>query len=393
MSRNTHDRLLDHHNVDLDTNVVLDGATSSYISGSTVHAALDDLDDRVAAASSAAENGVGSDLLLGDNSDFAASLGSWAASGGTLTRDTTNKLYGSVASLKFVNSAQDQYVYVPLEGTFKAGKTYWAVVMVSFEEETGVPVYNLQFGNIGVDWGTTTISLNLPNALYNDGSYMGYAVGWTPTADRTSVTLRLIRTVAATAFSLHVGFARVFQVMSKFEGTPVIRVPGTGKFITPISSSSSYVNMGPSSLDGHGFVTSQHGGIWMEFEGNPYSEIGTSESGPYVYGVHEAGDYAGGGFDIEVGSDWVGLYISEKDENTVQIYPDSSDGYDVELKDRGSGKHWYAVDTDGNRVKLTRSPYRLLASAPSTPAEGDTYYDTTTHKVMTWDGTNWQAHW
>jgi|SRR5690349_209778 len=38
-------------------------------------------------------------------------------------------------------------------------------------------------------------------------------------------------------------------------------------------------------------------------------------------------------------------------------------------------------------------PFESLASAPSTPAEGRTYYDTTTHKAMTWDGTTWQPHW
>jgi len=34
-----------------------------------------------------------------------------------------------------------------------------------------------------------------------------------------------------------------------------------------------------------------------------------------------------------------------------------------------------------------------LSSAPSSPEEGDTYYDGTTHKMYTYDGTSWQAHW
>jgi hypothetical protein len=41
MVRNTHDRLLDHHASDLDTNVLVDGAIGGYISdGDTVHEAL-----------------------------------------------------------------------------------------------------------------------------------------------------------------------------------------------------------------------------------------------------------------------------------------------------------------------------------------------------------------
>ena len=56
MTRNTHNRQLDHHDVDLDTNVVLNGATSSYLSGSSVHVAIDDLDTRVAAQSNSMAN-------------------------------------------------------------------------------------------------------------------------------------------------------------------------------------------------------------------------------------------------------------------------------------------------------------------------------------------------
>lgn len=51
MSRNTHDRQLDHHGVDLATKVVLEAATSSYSAGATVEAIIDDLDSRVATSS------------------------------------------------------------------------------------------------------------------------------------------------------------------------------------------------------------------------------------------------------------------------------------------------------------------------------------------------------
>ena len=33
------------------------------------------------------------------------------------------------------------------------------------------------------------------------------------------------------------------------------------------------------------------------------------------------------------------------------------------------------------------------ATAPSSPAEGDIYMDSSTHKLMVYDGTNWQACW
>lgn len=53
MTRNTHSRELDHHGVDLDTNVVLAQSTSTYVSGSTLQAVLLGLDDRVSVMSSA----------------------------------------------------------------------------------------------------------------------------------------------------------------------------------------------------------------------------------------------------------------------------------------------------------------------------------------------------
>jgi len=38
-------------------------------------------------------------------------------------------------------------------------------------------------------------------------------------------------------------------------------------------------------------------------------------------------------------------------------------------------------------------PYLQLDAEPSDVREGFTFFDTTAHKVKTWDGTTWQAHW
>lgn len=38
-------------------------------------------------------------------------------------------------------------------------------------------------------------------------------------------------------------------------------------------------------------------------------------------------------------------------------------------------------------------PFTSLPAAPSSPTEGQTYYDTALHKVRTWDGSAWQNHW
>lgn len=37
--------------------------------------------------------------------------------------------------------------------------------------------------------------------------------------------------------------------------------------------------------------------------------------------------------------------------------------------------------------------FPMASSAPSSPAEGDAYYDTTTHVLRVYDGTGWQDCW
>lgn len=45
-----------------------------------------------------------------------------------------------------------------------------------------------------------------------------------------------------------------------------------------------------------------------------------------------------------------------------------------------------------NRL-LQGYPYLQLDSDPASPTESFTYYNTTSHKVRTWDGSAWNNHW
>lgn len=40
-----------------------------------------------------------------------------------------------------------------------------------------------------------------------------------------------------------------------------------------------------------------------------------------------------------------------------------------------------------------RRGYAVAASEPTSPDEGDTYYDTTLHVMRTWNGLAWNNHW
>lgn len=51
---------------------------------------------------------------------------------------------------------------------------------------------------------------------------------------------------------------------------------------------------------------------------------------------------------------------------------------------------------DAEEAKTTDSLEQLTLSPiaePSSPVEGQTYMDSTSHKLRTYDGTSWQDHW
>jgi hypothetical protein len=60
------------------------------------------------------------------------------------------------------------------------------------------------------------------------------------------------------------------------------------------------------------------------------------------------------------------------------------------------GSVGYAVKSDEaetaqNAINL--SHIEPVATAPANPVEGDVYMDSTTHKLMVYDGSTWQACW
>ncbi len=52
MARTTHDRVRDHEGTDLDSNIVLDGATTNYADGEDLHTVIADLDTRAGSGGS-----------------------------------------------------------------------------------------------------------------------------------------------------------------------------------------------------------------------------------------------------------------------------------------------------------------------------------------------------
>jgi hypothetical protein len=109
----------------------------------------------------------------------------------------------------------------------------------------------------------------------------------------------------------------------------------------------------------------------------------------YVYCEHTPGDLANEGVTIQTGTDYLTLYISERANHALQLHSSDSD---VELADQGS-RVWKHVTVDGDASVPSYGRLRVLSSAPSSPTEGDSYYDDVLHKTRTYDGTTWQNHW
>jgi hypothetical protein len=193
---------------------------------------------------------------------------------------------------------------------------------------------------------------------------------------------------------------------------------GLGIYSQPESSATEWVtghayNLGdivvPTTLTTHTYICTVSGtsggteptwpvGGTVTDGGVTWTESGSISNG-YIYlaSEHPPRSLAyDGGVVIDVGDDYVGIQMSEKDADTVQLYADAAGGYDIELRDRGTDKGWKAADSDGQETGLlSRSPFRHFSAAPTspTPVEGDCYYDTTTHKLRVHNGSGWQDCW
>lgn len=495
MTRNTHDRQLDHHANDLTSNIELDGATASYADGDDLQVVISDMDDRIAAGgggggyllepvflattgsnitiSTALNNGdqldgvnmstgqrilvkdqtnsiqngiyivgtsparssdwsttsdpygmsvavfagavnhetlwlsqasagevIGTDdtlfspisssgglteLVTGDSQHFTASLGSWTNSGGTLTRDTSYKMNGATASLKFAVTTSGQYTELPIAGVFLANTEYLAVVFLSNESTSSTFSTDLSFGLFGTDVTTDTVALNTNTGkpYVGNGHFLALAIKWTPSSDRSGVTFRLKANFSSST-TWHIGMLRVWK-------TPIVGVINAyNRAYTPTTnlSSNDSLSVSPSSMGG--LVVTWSGDIFIE-DWNSRFGLDLAEVNANLWVEHVPSDMSQEGIDLTVGTDYLGFFISEKDSDTIQFYADFGD-YSFEFADGGS-RGWRFRSGDDAYAWPAKGMLPQYASAPIGPVEGQSYYDTVLHKSRTWDGSAWQNWW
>lgn len=306
------------------------------------------------------------ELVTGNDQDFASSLGSWVNSGGTMTRDTTYKMASQTASLKFAVTTSGQYVELAISGTFEAQTEYIAVFFISNESTSSTFNADLIFGLIGTDSATESLSLNMgTNTPYNgDGSFTACAVRWRPTADRTGVKARFSIPVTATT-TWHIGMLRVWQ-------TPVLGTVFVGDrpYMPMNFNDTDRMHLSPFANGTSGFnaSTGGPGNVWMY---NPQADTGIDLLPKYMYLFAEStiGDLSQEGFNLEVGTDYLGFFISQKDANTVQFYADFGD-YDFEFQDGSTGR-WYILTSAAIRKNFATMENRVN-SGSATITSGNT---------------------
>lgn len=390
MTRNTHDMALDHHGTAVAEEIATGTATAGYVPVSTGVGA---------APAWAAQSGGGSglaNLLTGDDVCFTASLGNWVNSGGTLTRDTTfanlfpNSTYNvSPGVLKLATTAGNQYAQVPVSGTFKAGHRYHGLLMIR-REPTTFSSPNQEIGIAFGDSGASDFpSYGLSSSSVGISSWFPMLVDWTPTADRTSVTLRLYRANFGNTGNVtwYVGYAWVAEVPQGSPGLSAVEFLGSSwtngaHYIggEPVS----FWPMGNGSQDG--IVFAQNGDLTVQ-AGNNANLTGRGVN-VNISSYTGTGDKSGDGVYISVGDDQIPLVIGEKDASTLQIHTPWT-GTDIELAvPAGTTGNWKIRSEDDHFAIPALGMLPQYAADP-TGVEGRMYYNTTTHKARCYNGTSW----
>lgn len=295
-----------------------------------------------------------------EDAKFFSSLGDWVNSGGTMTRDTGVKLTNFNGSLKFVTSGSNQYVEVPVDGTFGADKTYWAILIL--RRDVAVAGSTIKFGEIGVDEANV---YSLPDSVGKPDIFGAFAIPWTVDgSDHTGVTLRL--TIGLTGETAYVGWAAVF------EADVVPLLANAGQVFMPMTENASNLTyFGP--YAGSGLYFNQVAdGVFLEAWDGLGGFDANNDGDTFIFAEHpDTGDLVEEGVHVQVGPDLIGLYVSERDSSTIQIYPDDSGGYNVELKNR-STEQWKIVKADDTIKKNLLDMETRITTGSATITSGNT---------------------
>lgn len=362
---------------------------------------------------------VGVPLITGESTTFATTVGSWVAYGShnTVSRETgTGKGYpgtggASGENLTIASTQGDGLdggmfnmpfsgakLTVAPSGGFKQGKLYVFTAMAAIEVDPLASGIN-SFFYAGL----------IPTGLVGVGPYFGpyerfgaspyqwfqFRLFFRPLLDSASVDVVIGRgdsNVGAQTFHIAGGVWGPRFVEVDLASPFSVAADGMRYMTGPVTldydegAGPSQIRIGPRSVEMIGYEGGSEDG------GALYVSPGNAE----LYGPHGSpGDLIGSGLNIEVGEDYVGLYISEKDPATIQIYDDSGGSYDIEFVEQDPAFHFRFIHPSGGVAIPALGMLPHYASAPHSGVEqeGEGYWDDTLHKARFFDGTTWQDAW
>src|SRR5678815_825506 len=85
-----------------------------------------------------------------------------------------------------------------------------------------------------------------------------------------------------------------------------------------------------------------------------------------LWAEHTPGTLADEGVNIQAGTDLVGLWISEKDSSTIQIYDDAGGSYDIELRDQST----FGFKSSGGTNTSALSLLHMVKTGTADPSAG-----------------------
>lgn len=306
------------------------------------------------------------DLLTGTSSTFQASNGNWTNSGGTLTHDSTIAYMwpsNNTGSAKLVTTSSGQYLECPVPGTFATGVEYQATFVVTVEEDVECDA-TLSFGLIGTDAATFTMPSFGAGESWNGGRHVALIVRWIPTGSRTGVKVRLTRDASPTGtVTYHVAYCKVHRALPGnyigVLGAPSTTAAAPRMGLTPfVETGQQGVRYGAGSKSNGGFTVDSFAGASMTVDSTnavEYAGVGIYDGNAWIQAARPTAgaDLTDEGINLEAGTDFIGMTISERDSNTLQLYADQSAGYMMQLRNRGSGKGWGISDDGTTNQKIT----------------------------------------
>ena len=298
------------------------------------------------------------DLLTGNSSIFTGNNGNWTNNNGTLTHDSTVAYMwpnNSTGSLKHVTTATPAYVECAIPGTFKAGVSYSAYLVFTYEEDL-VCGTKFEFGLMGSDVATHDLVTYDPKESWNGGRHAMIALHWVPTADRSGVKVRVTRTEASGSGTrtLHISYCKVIRPHMS-NGLVIPHTPKFGStqpwsglsFVAHTTGQEARLSIG--GKNNGGLILDSYAGtkIASNSDGSTdFSSVAAGAEGVRLFTAwgDSATDLSDKGIEMDAGPDGNGLMISQRTSTTLQLYPTVADTV-LQLRHRGTGG--WAVSDDG----------------------------------------------